>query len=131
MIAKALANILLANETVAAIVNGNIYPIIDIPEESNEKLSAIYYSVVMSTEYTKNGPAANNHIVKFLTIADTYLGSWELALAVRDALLGMKATVKDVEFTLSRFPEIADEYEFTPINMYGQQLTWNIRTTYY
>jgi len=130
MLSKALINILAANATLTAAVSDRIYPIIDIPDAA-PKLSAIYYSVQMFPEGVKNGPVSNNHIVTFLIIASGYETSWSIAIKLRDALQFKEGTFKTVNFRLNRCESIEDEYEFTPINMYGQKIVFKIRTAYY
>lgn len=131
MISKALINILTADTDLTAIIGTRISPIIDIPEQSADLLSAIYYSVQMFPETAKNGPVANNHVVTFLTIAKGYETSWNIALKLRDALEMKTGEFKNITFRLPRCKSIEDEYEFTPINMYGHKITFNIRTAYY
>jgi len=131
MIAKALVEILMNNPQITGEIADRLYPIIDIPEISSEELTAIYYSVIMRPVMTKNGPIANDHIVTVLTIASSYQKNWEISLKVRDALQFKQGTFKNVNFRLPECSEIADEYELTPGNMYGQKLTFNIRTAYY
>ena len=135
MISKALIEILTDDtdeaDALAALVSDRIYPIIDIPESSADQLSAIYYSVQMYPEGAKNGPVANNHTVTFLVIASGYEKSWDIALKLRDALQFKTGTFKNVTFRLNRPKLIEDEYEFTPVNMYGQKLIFEIRTAYY
>jgi len=135
MISKAIIDILTGATTeataLAAIVDDRIYPIIDIPEQSETQLAAIYYSVVMYPVHTKNGPVAQDHILTFLTIAKGYEKSWTIALALRNALERQRGTFKNIEFRIDRVKSIEDEYEFTPVNMYGHKLIFNIRTAYY
>lgn len=132
MIAKALVNILMTDAAVTSEINDRLYPIIDIPEISeNEKLAATYYYVKMNTVHAKNGPSANDHEIMILAVASSYQKCWEIALKIRDALLYKTGTFKDVEVRFPRNYEIADDYEFTPINMYGVKIAFNIRTAYY
>lgn len=134
MISKALINILSGTTTEAtalkALVSDRIYPIMDIPDTAT-KLAAIYYSVQMYPENSKNGPVAQNHTVTFLVIASGYEASWAIALKLRDALQMQVGTFKSIKFRIDRPLSIEDEYEFTPVNMYGQKLTFKIRTAYY
>lgn len=131
MISKALINILLANDTLTALIDDRITPIIDIPETSTDQLAAIYYYVQMYPEHCKQGPVAQNHTVTFLTIAAGYEKSWEIALTLRDALERKIGEFKNITFRIDRCKSIEDEYEFTPVNMYGHKLTFEIRTAYY
>lgn len=130
MISKALIDILTDDTALTAIVGTRISPIIDIPD-AVPKLAAIYYSVQMFSEGVKNGPVSNNHTVTFLTIASGYETSWNIALKLRDALQFKEGTFKNVNFRLNRCESIEDEYEFTPVNMYGHKIVFKIRTAYY
>lgn len=117
---------------VTAEISDRLYPVIDIPEISeNETLTATYYYVKMNTVHAKNGPCANDHEIMVLVTAAGYEKAWGIALKIRDALLYKTGTFKDVEVRFPRNYEIADDYEFTPINMYGVKLAFNIRTAYY
>lgn len=136
MISKAIIQIMTGTspEAIAfkALVSDRIYPIIDIPEESADKLSSIYYSVKMQPySQVKNGPVANDHTVTFLTVAKGYEQSWQIALALRDALQMKKGQFKGIDFRIDRCTSIEDEYEFTPVNMYSHRIVFQIRTAYY
>jgi len=131
MISKALIKLLTDDTELTAVIGTRIAPIIDIPGESSDLLASIYYSVQMFPEHAKNGPVANNHVVTFLTIAKGYEKSWDIALKLRDALEMQTGEFKNITFRLPRCKSIEDEYEFTPVNMYGHKITFNIRTAYY
>lgn len=131
MISKALITLLKASTDVTTRTGNRMHPIIDIPEASDDKLAAIYYHVQMYPEHVKNGPVANNHTVTLLTIASGYEKSMELALSVRDAIEMKVGEFKNVTFRLPRCKSIEDEYEFTPVNMYGHKIIFEIRTAYY
>lgn len=132
MIAKGIITILLSDQALGAIVGNRIAPIIDVPEiDPGTKLSAIYYSISMYPEMVKNGGVAVNHTITLLTVTSSYLDSWNLSLALRNALEMKRGTFSDIQFNFGRCLSIEDEYEFTPGNMYGQKLTYKIRTAYY
>lgn len=131
MISKALITLLKASNDVTTRTGTRIHPIIDIPEASADELAAIYYHVKMFPENSKQGPVANNHTVTLLTIASGYEKSLELALAARDALEMQIGEFKNITFRLPRCQSIEDEYEFTPVNMYGHKIIFEIRTAYY
>jgi len=131
MISKALINILLANDTLTALIDDRITPIIDIPETSADQLASIYYYVQMFPEHSKQVPVAQNHTVTFLTIAAGYEKSMEIALALRNALEMQIGEFKNIQFRITRCKSIEDEYEFTPVNMYGHKIIFEIRTAWY
>lgn len=132
MIAPSIITILKANTALVAKVSNRIYPIIEVPEVAEgSKLSAIYFSVAMFPESVKNARVGVNHTVTFLTVASTYLESWELSLALRAALDSQGGIIGAINYRFDRCTSIEDEYEFTPYNMYGQKVIFNIRTTYY
>jgi len=132
MLAPALITILAADTALTAAIEDRIYPIIDIPEVPvNATLSAIYYSVGMFPEDIKTGQAAANHTVSILVVTNGYLSSWQLSLKLRKALEKKTGLISGIIITSNRCQSIVDEYEFTPQGMYGQKLTFQIRTAPY
>lgn len=132
MLAPAIILILADDAALTAAIGDRIYPIIDIPDiPVNNTLSAIYYSVSMFPEDIKNGSAANNHTVSMLIVTSSYLSSWQLSLKLRKALEKKLGIYAGINIRLNRCRSIEDEYEFTPQGMYGQKLSFEIRTAPY
>ena len=125
MLGKAIKTILLSENLITGIIGDRLFPVSDI----EATLPAVYYSVKVNPEYTKNGPAMKNWDLTLITMHLNYDSAWYLALALKETLDNARGKTNiGIKFERVQCISITDEYEMN-IDSFGQVLEFEIITS--
>lgn len=124
MLGITITDILTAATGVQSVVSGRIYPM----SSQAQALPSIYYNVSVRPHQNKNGQQGQDWTVEILTMCKTYAAAWDLAAAIKAAMLHQRRrTVGDVKIIEIECTQVKDDYEFN-IQSFGNISTYEIKT---